>query len=483
VYAIDTSGTITYISPRAEAYTGFTPEEIAGRNFIEFIHPDDRELQLSRFAEQLTGGEFTDEFRVVDKDGKVLWVRSSGRSIEERGVVVGMRGVLTDITAEKRSEDEDLRVAKLESLSVLAGGIAHDFNNILTSVIANLSVAADEVAAGESVAESIVEARSAAAMAQALTRQLLTFSKGGDPVKKVLSIGDLLRERIQLMLTGSRSSIDLQVPESLWPVEMDPSQIGQAIDNLVINADQAMPDGGMIRVSAGNSFFDGSDHGRRTSVPPGRYVWIEVADQGSGIPAHALSKIFDPYFTTKLDGSGLGLATTHSVVTRHGGRIRVRSEPGQETVFTIHLPAAEDDVALETPRKSNPSLGSGRILVMDDDRLLLKSAVRVLRRLGYQVQTAVDGDTALAEYEAAAAVGKPFDLVILDIVIPGGMGGGETIARLREIDPDIRAIVSSGYSTDPIMANYKDYGFGGVVAKPYDLGELGRAVREVLETD
>jgi len=481
VFAMDATGTVTYISPRAEEFTGWAPDEITGRSFLEFIHPDDCEAETAHFADQMRGVPGDSEFRVIDKFGSVHWVRSSSRAVEHGGQIVGLRGVLDDITDRKRDEEENLRIEKLESLAVLAGGIAHDFNNILTAVTANLSVAAEEAAAGEDVADSIEDARRAAAMAKALTLQLLSFSKGGEPVKETTSIGEIVTASAKFALSGAASKLKLSIADDLWLAEVDPSQIGRMIENLVINADQSMGDGGTVVVKLGNVDPFAAKDDQRPSVLPGRSIKLTVADSGKGIPESDLQRIFDPYFTTKEQGSGLGLASVHTVVNRHGGRISVKSEEGRGTTFTVLLPAVEGRAhESSVPSQQSTVLGE-RILIMDDDRLVQISARRALTRLGYDVVIAEDGDLALGKYVAARSNGQPFDLVIMDLVIPGGMGGKEAIKRLLEIDPRARAIVSSGYSTDPVMSDYQEHGFKGAVAKPWDLDEIGRTIREVLD--
>jgi nitrogen-specific signal transduction histidine kinase/CheY-like chemotaxis protein len=407
-------------------------------------------------------------------------VRSSSRAIERNRVFVGVRGVLIDISEHKRFEEENLRIAKLESLAVLAGGIAHDFNNILTAVTANLSIAAEEDVADEDVTRSIADARRAVDSARALTQQLLVFSKGGEPVKKVVSIGEIVTASAKFALSGAASRLDLSVADELFPVEVDPSQIGRMIENLVINADQAMEDGGTVAVAVENVGPVETEDGTRPSFPPGRAIRIIVSDSGPGIPEEDLQRIFDPYFTTKEQGSGLGLASVHTVVNRHGGRIGVTSEDGQGTTFAVVLPAVDAAIPQSsTPPRASPAAGE-RVLVMDDEEMVRMAAERALTRLGYEVTLAEDGESALDEYASAQAEGRPYDAVIMDLVIPGGKGGREVIERLLEIDPDARAIVSSGYSTDPIMSNHRAHGFKAAVAKPWDLEQISRTLRKVL---
>jgi len=483
VYALDEAGVVTYISPRVEVHTGWVPDDIIGRNFLEFVHPDDRDEMIEHYSQQLLGARLEGEFRIIDKRGDTHWVRSSSRAIEQTGAITGVRGVLVDITDRKRIEEENLRIAKIESLAVLAGGVAHDFNSILTSVTANLSIAAEEAVAGEDVSRSIAEARRAAAMAKSLTQRLLSLSKGGAPVKQVILIGETVAESARFALSGATSRLELRIARGVWPVEADPSQIASMVENLVLNADQAMGEGGTVTVVLENVGPPPVEDGRRPSFPPDRSIRLTVSDGGCGIPEADLQRIFDPYFTTKEHGSGLGLASVHTVVSRHGGRISVSSEVGEGTTFTVTLPAATGTVTRSSAPPRPIAAAGERVLVMDDDKLVQSSAERALTRLGYDVEIAADGDAAIGKYVEALGSGRRFDLVIMDLVIPGGIGGKEVVQRLLEIDPGVRAIVSSGYSSDPVMSDHLEHGFRAAVAKPWDLAEISHRIREVLDSD
>ncbi|HEJ83179.1 MAG TPA: response regulator, partial [Desulfobacteraceae bacterium] len=356
-----------------------------------------------------------------------------------------------------------------------AGGIAHDFNNILTTIMGNIALAKDRAAPGDEIFDLLHEAEMGAIRAQTLTRQLLTFAKGGVPVKETASIEDVLRESATFVLRGSKSRCEFSIQEDLWPAEVDTGQISQVIHNVVINADQAMPEGGIIRVAAENCMVR---DGQGLPIRPGRYIRISIADQGMGIAERHLSRIFDPYFTTKQKGSGLGLATTFSIIKKHDGHVTVESRLGEGATFHIYLPASEK--APQEKVESGVIQGSGRILVMDDEALLRKMLGQVLSKLGYESEFAGDGAEAVRMFKEARESGKPFDAVILDLTVPGGMGGKEAIRRLQEIDPGIRAIVSSGYSDDPVLANFREYGFKGMIPKPFDLRSLGKVLHEVV---
>jgi CheY-like chemotaxis protein len=310
-----------------------------------------------------------------------------------------------------------------------------------------------------------------------LTQQLLTFSKGGAPIKQAASITEVIKDSCDFALRGSKVRCEHSFPEVLWPVEIDVGQISQVIQNLIINAEQAMPQGGVIRLSVENLQVV-EDLG--LALEPGKYLKICVRDGGVGIPEEILPRIFDPYFTTKQKGSGLGLATTYSIINRHDGHISVESEVGVGTTFHIYLRASEQEIYEAPAVEKGLTTYQGRILLMDDQEYVRKVAGEMLKHMGYEVEFAADGAEAVASYKQAREYGMPFNVVIMDMTIPGGIGGKEAIRRLLQVDPHVKAIVSSGYSTDPVMADFSRYGFSGVVAKPYRLQELGEVVHRVL---
>ena len=384
--------------------------------------------------------------------------------------------IFEDITERKKAEAERLQFSKLESLGTLAGGIAHDFNNILTAILGNIGLAALDDKIGPRVKDRLAQAEAACLRAQALSQQLLTFAKGGAPVKKLFSVAELLTESTAFTCVGSPVKCETTFPENLWSIEADPGQIGQIFQNLTINAIQAMPTGGTIKVWAENLTL-----GTESDLPlsAGRYIKISVRDQGMGIPAEHLPRIFDPYFTTKQKGSGLGLASAYAIIKKHHGHIAVESKPGVGTTFYIYLPAVEQQVTPQPEEDRELLVGKGKILVMDDEEMVREVLGRMLARLGYEAEFARDGGEAIEMFVQAQGSGQAFAAVILDLTVPGGMGGKETMARLLEIDPQVKAIVSSGYSDDPIMADFQKYGFSGVIAKPYKISELGKILQEV----
>jgi PAS domain S-box-containing protein len=390
---------------------------------------------------------------------------------------IALANISRDISERRVMEREMIKNQKLESVGLLAGGIAHDFNNLLSAIAGYVSLAQSCNPSSEEVGEHLLKAEKATFRAKDLTHQLLTFSKGGTPVRKATALRELIQDAAGWALRGSNVQSDIAVPPDLRRVDADEGQISQVMSNLLINASQAMTNGGTVRISARNVTL------KDFECPPleaGEYVTISIHDHGVGIPGEHLTKIFDPYFTTKRQGSGLGLATSYAIIKKHRGNITVESRLGMGTTFHIFLPVSRGNEEEESPPQAMHHPGEGRILVMDDDASLREVASSMLRNLGYATVTEKDGGDAVASYEAALRVGEPFDAVILDLTVPGGMGGREAVTKLRQIDPEAKVIVSSGYSNDDIMANYKEYGFSGVVPKPYNLVQLGDAVGKLL---
>jgi signal transduction histidine kinase/ActR/RegA family two-component response regulator len=380
-----------------------------------------------------------------------------------------------EIAQREQIEEELLRARKLESLGVLAGGIAHDFNNFLTVVQGNIELAKAHLDPGEPTQEILDKTATACRRAAFLSSQLLTFAKGGSPVRRVVSVAELVMDAVHLARAGASISIAVNIAEDLRFAEVDPGQIGQVLHNILVNARQAMPEGGIIEVRAENVVQGSPD--------PDPRVRISIRDYGCGIPADVLPRIFDPYFTTKPGNSGLGLATAYAIVAKHGGYISVESKPGDGTVFTIDLPASHGTPAPLAPIVSRMQTGTERLLVMDDEESLRNLLKTVLTKLGYEVQTARDGAEAIALYEGSKAAGRGFDAVLLDLTVSGGMGGMETAARLKELDPSSKLIVSSGYSDAPVMSDFARYGFDAVIPKPWTATEVSEVFRRVLVAD
>jgi signal transduction histidine kinase/ActR/RegA family two-component response regulator len=383
---------------------------------------------------------------------------------------------------ESRLEAELVRTSRLESLGLLAGGIAHDFNNLLTVVMGNLSLARLDQKMDPESAGSLRDAEKAAVRARDLTQQLLTFAKGGSPIRTAVALPDVVREVAEFALRGSRSRCNFFLPDDLWPANVDKSQIGQVVQNIVINATQTMPDGGSIDISLQNDLV-GAELGQ--VLAPGRYVKLTIADHGPGVAQEDLQRIFDPYFTTKRLGSGLGLATVHSIVKKHLGHISAESVIGQGTTFRIWLPASEGtpDPANAPATITAPPAATGplRILFMDDEDMILRVGGAMLRRIGYDVTTVTHGGAAVEAYTRARQEGQPYALVILDLTVPGGMGGRQAMEQLLKLDPEVRAIVSSGYSNDLVLSNFQAHGFRGMVSKPYEIADLAHTIERVIK--
>jgi CheY-like chemotaxis protein len=384
---------------------------------------------------------------------------------------------LVDVTLRKQAEEELLRAQKLESVGVLAAGIAHDFNNLLTGIVGNVSLAKMLAGSNARVVARLTEAENACQRTTALTHQLLTFAKGGAPVRQPIAIMNFLTESVAFAVRGSNVRPEFAIAEDLWLVDGDEDQMYQVIYNVVLNAVQAMPQSGRIVVQAENVCLRA---GEVAQLQEGRYIKIAVQDYGCGIPKDVLPKIFDPYFTTKETGSGLGLAAAYAIVTKHDGCLTVTSKVAMGTTVFIYLPASQHDMLFFRATPDTPAVGSARILVMDDEEIIRDLLCETLTSLEYEVVCACDGGEAIALYQDALALGQPFRVVILDMTVPGGMGGKEAMAALRAIDPHVKALISSGYANDPVMANFAAYGFNGMVTKPYTVQRLQSALQGVL---
>jgi PAS domain S-box-containing protein len=491
VIAADLRGRVVLINDTAQDLTGWTRPYAAGRKAEDILHlvdEKDRRLLLQPIAQVLHTASAEEAGRravLIARDGWERRVNYSVSPIHDRKrEMVGVILVFQDITEKLQAEAEIDRSQKLESIGLLAGGIAHDFNNILAAVMNNLALARLVTDQREKLLERLESTEKAIYRARELTGQLLTFAKGGAPLKKVISIADLTRDSVEFSLRGSNVAANFQIEEGLWPVEVDSVQMHQVFSNLTINADQAMPDGGNLTIGLSNWTVE---EGESAPMPPGRYVKITLADNGPGIEERHLARIFDPYFTTKPSGTGLGLATVHSIVSRHGGHLLVDSLPGQGSVFSIYLPAAQMDTLPPVPLRDDSSpvevdVTGSRILVMDDDREIRELLQELLQQEGYRPDCVADGAAAIQAYRQALKEGAPYGCVIMDLTIPGGMGGKEAISQLRMFDPGVRAIVSSGYSNDPVMAEFSAHGFKDRLAKPYLLEDLVAVLKQVLNS-
>jgi len=390
--------------------------------------------------------------------------------------------VLQILNEQHRIEDELIKTNRMESVAVMVGGIAHDFNNILTTILGNVSLAKMLAPKDENLIKRLSNAEKATLRAQDLTRQLLAMTKDDKPTKQLTSIREVVQEAVDFSLHGSNVRYELSLPNSLWPVEINTGQISQVIYNLIINAEHAMPDGGVIYVRAVNRRIDDVGPTNLQILSPGPYVNITIQDGGTGIEAAHLQNIFAPYFTTKTGGTGLGLATAYAIMKKHQGTIYAESAVGVGTTFHLYLPASPTLHVVTQPDPERPlARGTGRILMMEDDETLHDVVGSLLNIFGYQVIFAKDGHETLSTYQWAREAGAPFDAVILDLTIPGGMGGRQTVRELLAIDPQVKAIVASGYATDPMLVNFEHYGFCGGIAKPYRAQQLHDVLHQVIE--
>lgn len=476
---VHSEGIIDYVNQAAiKIYGAENADQLLGRPLIDLAHPDFVEIGKKRvqkiYREKKEVG--TMEQKMVRLDGTEFDVEVMGAPTIFKGKASG-QSIIRDITEKKKMEVELQKAQKLESVGLLAGGIAHDFNNILTAILGNISLGKLYSGEGSDIHSVLSEAEKATLQATDLTHQLLTFSKGGAPVKETASICDIIKDSAGFVLRGSMITCKYTCPPDVWSVEVDTAQISQVIQNLIINAQQAMPDGKRIKVNMKNITLQKNlPHGLKR----GKFVKIVISDEGIGIPEEHIDKIFDPYFTTKQKGSGLGLATSYSIIRRHDGHIQVKSKIGEGTDVEIFIPASESQVHSKHQKSDIIKNGDGRILVMDDEEMVRDLSVQFLTHLGYDVEAVPDGETALESYRQALIKKNPFKLVIIDLTIPGGMGGREAIQKLKEIDPNVKAIVSSGYSNDPVLANFKRFGFEAVLVKPYKIETLSSTIAEVI---
>jgi len=481
--ALDDKHNVSMINKKGCEILGLPEADILGKNWINvFVHEADKKTTRTAIGRILSG----EVEEVVHRENRIIIKNREYRLItwndtvlkNDDGRVIGTLSTGLDITETKKLQEELLRTSKLESVGMLAGGIAHDFNNILTAVLGNISLGQKKVHPDDEAYDILKRAERAAIRAKDLTQQLLTFAKGGESVKKTAFVTDLIRETAAFSLRGSNVRCKFTIVKDLWPVDVDEGQIVQVINNLVVNAQQSMWEGGLISIRAENLQAQNSSG---LPLKAGNYIKISVKDCGVGISKENIRKIFDPYFTTRQSGSGLGLASAFSIVKNHGGHISVRSELGSGTTFDIYLPAADKNIIEYEPvETAATAVNKGRVLVMDDEAMIREVAGEMLNLIGYDVEFARDGEEALKLYQAALADKKPFDVAIVDLTVPGGMGGKETIKKLLEIDPAVKAIVSSGYSNDPIMADFRQFGFSGVVVKPYRIAELHEAMNRVM---
>jgi PAS domain S-box-containing protein len=476
-------GYFKQVNPSWTRVLGWSRSELLARPVAEFIHPEDRERTLLARANLAKGVPVRElENRYLCKNGTYRWL-SWQSSIEPGNSTVF--GVARDITERRQIEHGHLIVSKLQSTGILAGGIAHDFNNLLTGLMLNLEMIRLGGDLNPQQHKHVQQALDIARAANVITAQLLTFASGGDMVHKSTDLRKLLQQSLELALSGSNSRGDHQIAPDLRPAEVDEDQIAQVIRNLVLNAREAMPDGGIVLLQAENIGLDSSNN---LELPPGNYLRISVSDEGEGIPPEILPRVFDPYFSTKQRGNqkgmGLGLTICHSVIRKHGGTITVDSQVARGTTIHCYLPASSTPVIATTAAitESAPAR-SRKILVMDDEESIRSVLTQALAKIGYTVESACDGKEALALYESAREQGSPFDIVMLDLTVKGGMGGAETIKILRERAADVRAVLVTGYNQEQTFRDYAQYGFHAALSKPFQIEKLRTVLSGVLAPD
>ncbi len=488
VIATDKEQKVVLLNPVAERLTGWKLAEACGRNISEiFVIINARTRKPAQIpTESVIGMDkvigLANHTVLISRDGKEYQIADSAAPIRgQNGEVTGVVMVFRDVTEEYLMQEELHKIERLKSIGMLAGGIAHDFNNILTGIYGNIALAREALSENHPAGKALDESEHSLERAVSLTRQLLTFAVGGSPVREHVSLGSLIKEVVSFDLTGSNVKLVLDCPPGQQMADVDRGQIQQVFSNLTVNAREAMPSGGHLYISL--EALEIADD-QSSGLKPGRYIKVTVRDEGCGIPPELQQRVFDPYFSTKNAGTGLGLATTFSIIKRHGGDIKLESRVGFGTTFTLYLPACEE-IKEPAPKSHQPPSFAidfkPRILIMDDEPAICKLASQALEILGCEVTAVADGQKAIETYQKELTAGQRFDAIILDLTVPGGMGGSAAISEILRIDPDAVAIVSSGYADDEVMANYEKYGFRGIVCKPYSLNTLRTVLHSVIK--
>ena len=498
VITCDRAGKIELMNQVAEELTGWKVEDAENRKLSEvfnIVNSETGKKTVNPVDKVFAAGKITglaNHTVLISRDGQKYQIADSAAPIKDKnGDITGVVLVFRDVTEQLKMQEEMQKMDKLKSVGTLAGGIAHDFNNIMTGMFGNISIVKTQLGKNHPEYKLLEKAENAMHRAVRLTRQLLTFAKGGKPVLEKRAVGKLIEEIIEFDLSGSNVKPFFDVPDNLWMAEIDKGQIEQVLSNLTINACQAMPDGGNLYISLKNIELAESE---TANLEKGKYIKMTIRDEGCGIDYALVDRVFDPYFTTKDTGNGLGLAVAYSIVKKHNGHISAASELGEGACFTVFLPACMD----KKPEKSERNAGNlpkeqktekrhtqkedtAKILIMDDDETIRMVASAMLAAIGFSSESAADGEQALNMYKRSLDNGRPFDVIIMDLTIPGGMGGKEAIKKVLLMDPKARVIVSSGYADDPVMANYIEYGFKGIITKPYTIQNLKTTVKNVLE--
>jgi len=482
----DLEGNIEYVNPKFSKITGYSEEYVRGKKISMLNSGSNSKDEFKELWNLITSGnEWQGEFQNRKKNGDLFWERALISPIfDSKNNIINYLKVAEDITTMKKNAIELLKMEKLRSIGVLAGGIAHDFNNILTGIYGNVSLALMELSENHPSYQLLSETEKSINRASKLTRQLLTFSKGGSPVKKNVNLSRIIKETALFDLSGSNLKSVFNFDKNLFNAIVDEGQIQQVFSNLTINAKQASPEGGHLYFTVVNICLIDDNV---LELKPGNYLKITIQDEGVGISKEYIDKVFDPYFTTKKTGSGLGLATTFSIINRHNGFLGIDSEVGKGTKFTIYLPATE---SIENKKyKKNEQLDkkknieSPRILIMDDEDAICKLLSRMIIKLGYESDTATDGDQAIDKYSKALDKKTPYDIVIMDLTIPGGMGGKVAVRKILDINEYAKVIVSSGYTSSSALAEYKSFGFIDMIDKPFTIAKLKEVISRVLDNN
>ena len=485
VITTDMSGHITLLNKIAEQLTGWSHDEAVGRSLDEILQILDKNHHpyknpLTEILDTGIISTMPSQTTLITKDGKEISIADSGAPIRDKeSTIIGAVLVFRDVTHQLQMEKEILKGKKLESLGVLAGGIAHDFNNILAAMLGNINLAQLDQEMTDKSRHLLEQAEKASLRARDLTQQLITFSKGGAPFITTALLPEVIQESADFVLHGEKIVCIYNFTSDLLPVDIDRGQISRVIQNIIINCTQAMPEGGVIKLNCENVTSVTSPRQLPTDQ---NYVQIAISDNGPGISDETIDKIFDPYFTTKKEGSGLGLAICHSIITKHNGLISAESSPGKGSTFRIFLPASTHkntpDIPIESEKETTQK--SAKILIMDDEKMIREVTATMLSRLGHEPLLACDGAEAIQLYKEALASPSPVALVLMDLTIPGGMGGKEAVQEILKIDQNAQIIVSSGYSNDPIVANYQEYGFKAALIKPFQFQELMGVLNKML---
>jgi two-component system cell cycle sensor histidine kinase/response regulator CckA len=466
----DNQNNILKVNKLAAQATNQTPQELENHATKDF-YPGEADAYYQDDLEVIQSGQA--KLGIIEtiqtKNGKISVQTDKVPWYDAHGNIKGVIVLVSDITVRKKYEEEIYQSQKLKSLGILAGGLAHDLNNLLSGITGNIDLAALSVKEGEDCTVYLSRIKSVLDKARHLTQQLLTFAQGGAPVQACIPIEQLIYECIDLFSAGSNVNCKVSVKSKLHNVHIDAGQISQVFNNLILNAQQAMPNGGTIDIDLENITRGNSE-----------FVRISIKDRGQGISPENAEHIFDPFFSTKEKGTGLGLSISHSIIKRHGGEITFNSNEYGGTTFHILLPASFE-APVASCRVPPPSTGiKARVLVMDDDQFILDSLANMLKAIGCDYHCVRNGTDALNFFKDAVRRNEPYDAVILDLTIHGGMGGKETIKRLRELNIPFKSLVSSGYSNDPVMSAPQKYGFDAVLRKPFGLDELRLALKGLL---